>query len=90
VSSYAPFFEIDPHWHDDGRFREPAGFEATCRRMFNTHLLFDMLPQATNARYPLATPAAAPQSAIHNTNGSWCVRILHICLYYIYYTAALL
>lgn len=70
MSSYAPFFEIDPHWHDDGRFREPAGFKHTCRRMFNTHLLFHMLPLAQHARYE-QTDSAAPHPAVPTTNGEF-------------------
>jgi hypothetical protein len=50
VSSDAPFLEIDPHWQA-GSFIEPAGFFThTGRRMFNTHLLWHMLPHGADAR----------------------------------------
>jgi len=77
VSSYAPFFEIDPHWHDDGRFREPAGFEDTSRRMFNTHLLFDMLPHAKHVRYQI-NKRLTPQAAIHKTGVSKMNEASHV------------
>ena len=51
VSSYAPFFEIDPHWEGDEfhwKFAEAA--EKIGRRMFNTHLLWEMMPKGDNAR----------------------------------------
>jgi len=48
VSDFAPFFEIDPHWQGDEladwiqRNQLRLG-----RRVFNTHLRYDMLPRGT-------------------------------------------
>jgi hypothetical protein len=48
ISQYAPFYEIDPHWEPDSdqlvsKIRE--AHEALGYRLFNTHLLWDMLPK---------------------------------------------
>lgn len=48
VSDFAPFFEIDPHWDDDNKGLIPdiqKRHEQLGRRVFNTHLRGDMLPQ---------------------------------------------
>lgn len=53
VSSRTPFFEIDPHWEGPGRLaaKVQAGHEAIGRRMFNTHLRWEMMPKHDRARY---------------------------------------
>ena len=50
VSDYAPFYEIDPHWESDDA-DSPRILQSICdkhsllgRRVFNTHLRWDMLP----------------------------------------------
>lgn len=47
VSVYAPFFEIDPHWDDAGELAPSIreNHALIGRRIFNTHLRFDMLPE---------------------------------------------
>lgn len=52
VSDYAPFFEIDAHWKEDQLvpwIRENHAHIG--RRLFNTHLRFDMLPKGRNAKF---------------------------------------
>jgi hypothetical protein len=47
VSEYAPFFEIDPHWDGDQLVPWIREHHARIgRRVFNTHLRFDMLPSS--------------------------------------------
>lgn len=51
VSDYAPFLEIDPHWEQDTNELIQSIQENHLklgRRIFNTHLRYDMLPQQTN------------------------------------------
>jgi len=54
VSDYAPFFEIDPHWNMDTDELEQSIQERHLhlgRRVFNTHLRWDMLPKGNGAKY---------------------------------------
>jgi len=46
VSDYAPFFEIDPHWDSGGNLAQwiQTNHHQLGRRVFNTHLRYDMLP----------------------------------------------
>jgi Sulfotransferase domain. len=45
VSDFAPFFEIDPHWNENGLIPDiQKRHEQLGRRVFNTHLRGDMLP----------------------------------------------
>ena len=49
VSDYAPFFEIDPHWSGEQLIPEIRARHAELgRRIFNTHLRWDMLPSDSN------------------------------------------
>lgn len=46
VSDFAPFFEIDPHWNEQGLIPDIVKrHEQLGRRVFNTHLRGDMLPK---------------------------------------------
>ena len=48
VSSYAPFYEVDQHWKAGESDLNPsirANHEKLGRRVFNTHLRWDMLPK---------------------------------------------
>ena len=52
ISQYAPFYEIDPHWEvasDDLVSKIKQAHAALGRRIFNTHLRWDMLPQGNDA-----------------------------------------
>ena len=52
VSDYAPFYEIDPHWdfNDNELISEiRKQHEKLGRRVFNTHLRWDMLPLPSNS-----------------------------------------
>lgn len=70
VSDYAPFFEIDPHWEisSDTDGKETAtlvpwireNHERIGRRVFNTHLLFDMLPSVGGGRGKFIYVARSP------------------------------
>lgn len=53
VSRRTPFFEIDPHWAGPGKLApEIAERQATLgRRMFNTHLRWEMMPKNERTRY---------------------------------------
>ena len=58
ISLSAPFFEIDAHWNDEEGALDAAVVEGhrvanRGRRVFNTHLLWSMLPRAaaSGARY---------------------------------------
>lgn len=53
VSKRTPFFEIDPHWRGPGQLASEIeeGHRAIGRRMFNTHLRWEMMPQHDRARY---------------------------------------
>lgn len=47
VSEYAPFYEVDAHWNADARNLTDTirtNHNRLGRRVFNTHLRFDMLP----------------------------------------------
>eukprot|EP00986_Skeletonema_menzelii_P015016 scaffold10835_cov153-Skeletonema_menzelii.AAC.5 len=51
VSDYAPFFEIDAHWQDTRVLAESVrkNHDRLGRRVFNTHLRWDMLPKKREA-----------------------------------------
>lgn len=73
VSEYAPFFEIDPHWNnnDDDHADDlvpwiQENHARIGRRIFNTHLRFDMLPK------PPAQFLPSPSSSLHQTPSSCC------------------
>lgn len=53
VSSRTPFFEIDPHWAGPGQLAPQLveGHSKLKRRMFNTHLRWEMLPKHPRARF---------------------------------------
>lgn len=53
VSSRTPFFEIDPHWAGPGALAPKLveGHGRIGRRMFNTHLRWEMMPRHSRARY---------------------------------------
>lgn len=51
VSDYAPFFDIDAHWDNDNPESQNVGWirdnqSRIGRRIYNTHLRFDMLPSS--------------------------------------------
>lgn len=52
VSDYAPFYEVDAHWDTNTQSLSSAiqeNHEHLGRRVFNTHLRWDMLPSHTSA-----------------------------------------
>lgn len=52
VSDYAPFFEIDAHWQgNELAHRIKTNHDKLGRRVFNTHLRFDMLPRGNAAKF---------------------------------------
>lgn len=54
VSDYTPFFEIDPHWDLEAAVLTPsiqAKHARLGRRMFNTHLRWEMMPTHIPARF---------------------------------------
>lgn len=54
VSDYTPFFDIDPHWDLEVPELVPsikAKHEKIGRRMFNTHLRWEMMPAHLSARF---------------------------------------
>jgi len=53
VSRRTPFFEIDPHWRGPGQFAPEVeeGQRAIGRRMFNTHLRWEMMPKHERVKY---------------------------------------
>lgn len=53
VSEYAPFFEIDAHWEQGQELlkRIRDNHKRIGRRVFNTHLRFDMLPGGRPAKF---------------------------------------
>jgi hypothetical protein len=79
VSDYAPFFEIDAHWegHDlAGNVKE--NHARLGRRVFNTHLRFDMLPQQGSGgkfiyliRSPLDTCVSFYHHLAHQVEGGY-------------------
>jgi len=74
VSDYAPFFEIDPHWCSDGDELIPkiqTNHDHLARRVFNTHLRYDMLPNSPSSCkakfiYLLRSPLDACVSFFHH------------------------
>ena len=68
VSEYAPFFEIDPHWkqqqQEDAMIDSIQEKHALLgRRVFNTHLRGDMLPQKQQSSSSSATTTSAAAAA---------------------------
>jgi hypothetical protein len=57
VSHYAPFFEVDQHW-DGSQLIESirANHSNLGRRVFNTHLRWDMLPKGAKYIYLVRSP----------------------------------
>mmetsp|Transcript_53366 Transcript_53366/g.155532 ORF Transcript_53366/g.155532 Transcript_53366/m.155532 type:complete len:308 (-) Transcript_53366:32-955(-) len=53
VSERTPFFEIDPHWKGPGQLASHVedGHRAIGRRMFNTHLRWEMMPKNERTKY---------------------------------------
>jgi len=53
VSELSPFFEIDPHWAGPGQLAPKIveGHRKIGRRVFNTHLHWEMLPKHKRARF---------------------------------------
>ena len=51
VSDYAPFFEIDPHWNGEELAEDIRKRHSDFgRRVFNTHLRYDMLPKDSSGK----------------------------------------
>jgi hypothetical protein len=78
VSDYAPFFEIDAHWEEGpelaSRVRE--NHARLGRRVFNTHLRFDMLPRGGGKfiyliRSPLDTCVSFYHHLVNQVEGGY-------------------
>ena len=53
ISKFSPFYEIDPHWEDDGQFSSlfSENHESLGSKLFNTHLPFKNMPLGRRAKY---------------------------------------
>lgn len=82
VSDYAPFFEIDAHWEQQGPELASSVRENHARlgtRVFNTHLRFDMLPKCGGGggrfiyliRSPLDTCVSFYHHLVHQVEGGY-------------------
>lgn len=81
VSDYAPFFEIDAHWEKDSSQLIPSirtNHDVIGRRIFNTHLRFDMLPSSQSGgkfiyilRSPLDTCVSFYHHLHHQVEGGY-------------------
>lgn len=88
VSDYAPFLEIDPHWDDnsDGlALWIQEKHQTLGRRVFNTHLRYEMLPAQRNSNSSTSVGVGVPDSS-SSSKFIYLVRSpLDVCVSFYYH-----